>query len=223
MSAGNTTAEKIALVYNWNDLPVSSCKIFFSHPVKIHSVFRNDSTNTDLEYSITHEDKIVTIQLAEPVPKYSKFTDGIKIKFTTTNKYVKMDKFVWFANKDGSGTEKPAPPDELKKLNDYFHLAPPLPPRITQPKDKESSYRDTPDIKGTARAKSTVAVLIDGKKQKPLSTSNESSTWLFRVSIPLTTGEHRFTAKLVDSDGSESEESAPIRYTVKPPPQKPTK
>jgi len=33
------------------------------------------------------------------------------MKFTIINKYVKMDKFVWFANKDGSGTTKIAPSD----------------------------------------------------------------------------------------------------------------
>lgn len=224
MSGKNVDADRTVLVYNWSDPPVSSCKIFFSHPVRIHSVFRNDSSNTGLGYGITHEDKVVTIQLDEPVPQRRQISDEIKMKFTATNKYVKMDKFFWFANKDTSGTEKIASPAQLKKFNEYFYILPPPPPVIKQPKDGESSWRDAPEIRGNAKPNYMVAVYVDGNKQEPLTKSNEDSFWSFQVSIPLSLGDHTFAAKLVDSDGSESEESAPIRYTVRPLPQpKPTR
>jgi hypothetical protein len=53
-------------------------------------------------------------------------------------------------------------------------------------------------------------------EKKGTSNSDEFGAWIFRISIPLYPRNHKFkfTAKLIDFKGNESEESATVYYTV---------
>lgn len=216
------------LLYNWPDgrldKPMRSFRIYFDHPViSVDHVYRNDGNSskphpnkTYLEVNSTVEDKKITIQLqSADVPIVGNPNNDIRIEFTTAHPYIKMEKFIWYVQADARGPEKIAPPSELKKINASFHLAPPPPPVINEPRNNTSSWNETPLIKGKAEAKHTVEILVDGVKVG-ISQSNEFGDWTFQIRIPLKPrdNKYKFTARLVYSDGEASNESAPVHYTV---------
>lgn len=221
---------RTARVYNWPDgkldkPPMHSCKIYFSHPVEIKSIYLDDFNKTPFDFDPTYENKKVTIQLTNAdVPVSGNPRDAVMIKFTTIHPYVKMENFVWYVEKGAMGPNKIATPEQLKKFNDYFCMVPPPPPVITQPHEGDSTSNETPKIKGTAQANSTIAVFVDGVKVGTTKSDNagEFGVWVFQISTPLDPKKNKFkfTARLIYFDGEESEESLPVYYTITR--QKPT-
>lgn len=220
--------DKSVRAYNWAGVPpfgsMRSLKINFSHPVKIDSIYLNDGRanmphpdKTYLKFQAEDEIPNVTIQLQDAeVQEGGEPYKNIWIEFRSTNKHVKMKEFIWFASRDARGPKKIASPDILAYFNEQFYLAPPPPPVITLPRDGTTSYNDMPEMRGTAEASSTVVVIVDGERKKPPTTSDEFGVWRFRISTPLhpRNNKFKFTAKLIDFEGNESEESAPVYYTV---------
>jgi len=214
------------LVWNWRDSSVSrpmrSLKIHFSHPVKIYYIYRNDDRvriphegKTYLPFNPTYNGSWVTIQFrVDEVQVGAKPPKGIFIELKSKNKYVKINEFIWYVNRNASGTKKKAKFGMLKKFNKDF-LKPPRIPKIIYPRDGAISYNKNPNIIGNAEKKSTVAVFVNGEKKGNTRASTESGRWKYKISTSLRIGKHKFTAKLINFEGNDSEESKPTHYTVR--------
>jgi uncharacterized protein (TIGR03382 family) len=89
----------------------------------------------------------------------------------------------------------------------------PAAPVITAPADGTTIGTATPDVRGTAEPKSTVAVTIDGQ---PAGTAvaDASGAWQLTVSSPLASGAHTASAVATDAAGNASAPSADTHFTV---------